>query len=143
MATYFARNVNGADRAEKKGKESANEREREKSVESYNEGIDMLIRDRGVAARVFRWCLIPLRVRTRALIHALTPALTDTHVHALTHSYAYICARINRGKRRIGQGARSRCVLRAYITHRVTYSMGVTRTKKGQDGKGSADSMGN
>lgn len=70
----LARNVNGVDRT---GQGRGGEREWERLRGRYNEGIDMLIRDRGVAACVFRWCSIPLRART----HARTYSHSYTRAH--------------------------------------------------------------
>lgn len=96
----------------------------------------MLIHDRGVAV-----CLsvVPDTVTctcTRSLTRARTRVHTHARIHALIYARMHVRARISESKRRIGHGAlqmRSTCV---YHARRVTYSMGVTRTKKGQDGKG-------
>lgn len=90
--------------------ERKRERQRARPSRPYNEGIDMLIRDRGVAV-----CL-----------SVVLDTVSFAHTHTHTHAY----------RQRTNVKSRSRCVVsRAYITARaraacVMYSIGVTRAPK-------------
>lgn len=78
-----ARNVNGADRA-REGKEWR-ARMRERPMGSYNEGIDMLIRDRGVAV-----CLsVVLDTVTFAHLRARSCAYSCTYSRAHSHAIGH------------------------------------------------------